>query len=112
MTMVTEGPSPARIRASPDSRLTQLAAAYAEAKAQAEAAEGRLKSITDAIKSEMTAAAPDAGTVELDGPVPLRLSARESWRLDTAKLKAADPETYVRYAKKSTSWVLTAVKPS
>lgn len=112
MTIVTEGPLPARISAPPDSRLAQLTAAYTEAKAQAEAAESHLKSITDAIKAEMTAAAPDASTIELDGPVPLRLSARESWRLDTAKLKAADPETYVRYARKSTSWVLTAAKLS
>jgi hypothetical protein len=112
MSIVTEAPAPVRINAAPDSRLAQLAAAYAEAKAQANEAADRLDGITDALKAEMTTAAPDSGTIELDGPVPLRLSARESWRLDTAKLKAADPETYVRYAKKSVSWVLTAAKLS
>jgi hypothetical protein len=33
----------------------------------------------------------------------------ESWRVDAKKLKTEAPETYVRYATKSTAWQLRAV---
>lgn len=100
----------------PDTRLAQLHAAYTDAKAAAEEANARLKSITDALKAELAGAdngAPE-GTrqydlVGPDGP-PLRLTYVESWRIDTNKLKAQDPETYVRYAKKSGSWRLSTLK--
>lgn len=94
-----------------DTRLAQLHAAYSDAKAAADAAEKQLKAITDAIKLELTQAAPE-GTTKVDlvgNGVPLRLSWTESWRLDSRKLKAEDPETYVRYAKKSGAWRLAPV---
>lgn len=93
------------------SRLEQLHAAYADAKAHADEAAKRLKLITDAIKNELNTAAPDSHRVELrgsSGPV-LRMSFVESWRLDSTRLKSEHPETWVRYAKKSGSWTLKAV---
>lgn len=90
------------------SRLEQLHAAYESAKAEADGAAERLKAITDGIKLELAKAAPEQPFVELVGPagVVLQLTWSESWRVDSRKLKAEDPETYVRYAKKSGSWSL------
>lgn len=94
-----------------ESRLAQLHSAYEGAKAQADAAAAALKAITDAIKLELSQAAPEVARVDLrtPGAPPLRLTYSESWRVDARKLKADDPETYVRYAKKSGSWTLRAV---
>lgn len=96
----------------PDTRLEQLAAQYDQAKAEADKAAGALKAITDAIKVELTLSAPGQNSIDLASDLlaqPLRLMAIESWRVDAKKLKAEDPETYVRYAKKSTSWSLRPV---
>lgn len=113
MTSPTQPPTaPVVIQAEPQGRLEALAAAYAEAKPAAEAAEAYLKQITDAIKVELANAAPGALKVDLASPVlaaPLRLQARTSWRLDTKRLKAEAPETYVQYAVQSTAWELRAV---
>lgn len=91
-----------------DSKLAQLHAMYAGAKANADAAAEELKTITTAIKAELAQAAPGQPKVDLigQGLPPLGLRHVETWRVDTRKLKAQDPETYVRYAKKSESWAL------
>jgi hypothetical protein len=98
------------VQGSSNERLAQLHAQYLETKAQADEWAARAKGLSDAIKSELTQAAPDALKVELvtEGHRPLRLTYRESWRLNTSKLKAEDPQTYVAYAVKSSSWTLTA----
>lgn len=98
----------------PESRLEALLAQYDLAKAEAEKAAESLKAITDGIKAELAAAAPEGETdIRVDSPdlaQPLRLSAVTSWRVDATKLKAEAPETYVRYAKQSTAWRLERVK--
>jgi hypothetical protein len=110
--MTDSTPAPdrlARVETPHGSRLEQLHEAYAGAKAAAEEATTRLKAITDALKVELTQAAPEgASRIELVGEAGprLRLTYSESWRLDSRQLKAEDPETYVRYAKKSGSWTL------
>lgn len=101
------------VAAGAGTRLEQLHAAYADAKAKADQATAELKVITDGIKAELTAAAPEGSTkIELvSGTVPrpaLRLNWVESWRFDSVGLKKADRATYVRFAKKSGSWVLKA----
>lgn len=104
-------PAPAIIQ--PTSRLSELLAAYAELKPKVDEWADQLTAITDAIKADLQAAAPGATQVEVNHPAlaqPLRLSYVESWRLDSKVLKAADPETYVRYAVKGGSWQLRAVK--
>lgn len=109
---MTEPPSHATIPATPSSRLEELAAEYAIAKPAYEEAKARLDAIVDAIKYELANAAPGSTKVDLVTPVlerPLRLQAITSWRVDTKKLKAEDPATYVRYAKQSTYWELRAV---
>lgn len=100
------------IRPVPNSRLEQLLAQYEQAKAAADEAGKTLKAITDGIKLELTNAAPGATSIDVTGELltrPLRLHAKESWRVDAKKLKAEDPATYVRYATKSVVWELRAV---
>jgi hypothetical protein len=100
------------VQAQPGTRLEQLAAQYDLAKAEADKAGETLKAVVDAIKLELTLAAPNETTVDLYSPDlarPLRLIAVDSWRVDAKKLKTEAPETYVRYAKRSTSWQLRPI---
>jgi hypothetical protein len=103
---------PGVVQPEPDSRLAQLCARYDAAKIAADDAAGYLKSITDGIKVELAEAAPGETRVDLVHPAltaPLRLQAKTTWRLDTPRFRAEQPETYVRYAKQSVSWELRAV---
>ena len=96
-----------------NSKLEQLHALYPEAKAKAEAAAAELKAITDGLKVELTKAAPEgADRIELTGEhgPTLRLTYIKSWRVDAKKLKAEDPETYVRYAVQGGTWQLKAAR--
>lgn len=102
----------AAVAAGRGSRLEQLAEAYAVAKPAADAAKEHLDAITDAIKLELTMAAPGALRVDFTAScldVPLRLQSKTSWRLDSTRLKTEAPELYVRYAKQSSYWELRAV---
>ena len=108
-------PGPRQVQPRSNSRLAALHAAYADAKAAVDAAGEQLKAITDAIKVELTAVDPNERRFELvpaNGVQarPLQLTYVESWRVDSTKLKREDPETYVRYAKKSGSWRLAPAK--
>lgn len=112
MSAPTEPPPAAVVEPTPDTRLAQLADAYTSAKAAADEADAHLKTITDAIKIELITAAPGSNRIDLKSPslaAPLRMQSRTSWKLDTARLKAEDPETYVRYARQSSYWELRAV---
>jgi hypothetical protein len=100
-----------------DSRLASLHAQYADAKAEADAAAERLKTITDGIKAELRAqqeaAAPGADRVELRspyGPV-LRLTRSERVTFDSRKLKVDNPHLYVQYAKFGEAWSLRVIAP-
>lgn len=106
---VTE-PEPFAVQPQAGTRLEQLHAAYVDAKAQADEAASRLKSITDALKAELTRAAPEHTRIELASPhgPTLRLSYVERWTVDSGRLKREDPVTYVRFAKKGGSWTLRA----
>lgn len=114
MTAVPPAPSRhATINAAPGGRLEQLAEEYATAKPAADEAKARLDMITDAIKAELTTAAPGANKVDFNAPglaAPLRMQARTTWRLDSPRLKADMPELYVRYAKQTSYWDLRAVQ--
>jgi len=103
----------ARIQTEPGTRLEQLHQQYAELKAAADEAADRLKAIVAALKVEMTTAAgPDFTKVVLatEGCRPVQTYWKESWRLDTPRLKAEQPELYVQYAKKGGTWVLDSPK--
>lgn len=97
-----------------DSRLEQLTAEWWALKPYVEQMQERLTELTKAIKQEVAAAAPEgASEVVLRSPylpTPYRLHQVETWRLDTSKLKTQEPVTYARFARKSTSWRLDAVK--
>lgn len=116
---MTEQPTiealPRQVQPESNSRLAQLHAAYADAKAAVDAATEAMKAVTDAIKVELTAVDPNERRFELvpaPGVTarPLQLTYVESWRLDSTRMKKEEPETYVRYAKKSGSWRLAEAK--
>lgn len=111
-TPTTPEPGAFAVEPAAETRLAQLHAAYADAKAAADAAAERLKTITDGIKAELAALAPE-GTTRVDlggafGPT-LRLAYAERVTFDSRKLKIDDPELYVRYAKFGGAWSLRAV---
>ena len=94
------------------SRLEELLATYESVKANAEEAAARFKSLTDAVKAELSAEHPGITDMVLTGApgLPaLRLAWVESWRLASKRLKEEDPLTYVKYAEKSGHWELRAL---
>jgi len=102
-------PETGHVETQDGTRLQQLHETYTSLKATAEEVQTQLKAITDALKVELTNACPGATKIDLTGSAPpLRLTYAESWRVDAKKLKREQPETYVRYAKKSGSWTLKA----
>ena len=99
------------VTAAPGSRLGELLGAYGTAKADAEEAAARFKSVTDALKAELSAARPGAESIVLSGApnLPaLRLAWRRSWRLNTGRLREEQPYMYVRYSEESGHWELRA----
>lgn len=104
-------PPPFQVAPTRSSRLEHLHSIYADAKAKKDGATEDFQAVVDAIKAELNAAAPGQERIELIGTAgpPLRLTTVESWRVDSRKLKAEAPETYVRYAKKSLSQTLKVV---
>lgn len=102
-----------QVAPAPDSRLAQLHAAYPDAKAAADDAAEKLAAIKDGIKAELAAAVPEGSTrIALTGEhgPALQLVYSERWSVDSRKLKREDPETYVRYARMSGAWTLSAPK--
>jgi hypothetical protein len=101
------------VRPEPDTRLDQLAAEYAALAPLAKEYNDRLNEIKDGIKAELANAAPGATKVLLTSSYlekPLQLSARSEWRLDSKRLKAEHPATWVEYAKQTTSWRLESAR--
>lgn len=96
----------------PGTRLVDLLAAYAELKPRADEATARLKAVTDAIKAELTAAAPGATRMRVgcaDLPQDLQLTYVQRWRVDAKRLKEENPALYVAYAVQDNRWELRAV---
>ncbi|WAL67094.1 hypothetical protein ORV05_04720 [Amycolatopsis cynarae] len=93
----------------PGTRLSELLARYDELKDRRDALEAELKDLTESIKVEAAQTNPGATRLELSSPglqTPLRMSYVETWRFDSTRFKKDDPHTYVRYAKKSSTWKL------
>lgn len=106
-------PPAVQVVAPPNSRLEQLQALYPLLKDKADAAGKEFKDCVDAIKLELTTAAPGRTRVDLAGTahIPaLALTYAESWRIDSGRLKAEQPALYVTYAKKGGSWSLRVAK--
>jgi hypothetical protein len=106
-------PAPTTVEAKPDTRLAQLSAQYDLAKAEVDKATETLKAITDGIKAELVKSAPGASDVRLDAEgldKPLRLQAVVSRRVDSARLKAEQPQVWADYSDESTSWRLERVR--
>ena len=105
-------PPPVTVLPKKGSRLAALHAAYADAKARADAAAAELKAVTDGIKLELSQQAPEARKVDLTGPTgpTLRLAYAERVTFDSTRLKREAPEVYVRYAKFGGAWSLRQVK--
>ncbi len=114
MTAPDSRPPPFAVTAQPGSRLEELLAAYEPLKAAAEEAAERFKSLTDAIKNEITAACPD-GTARVSiagtpGLPRLTMAWIKSWRVDSRKLKEEQPYLWVKYSKESSYWELRESK--
>jgi hypothetical protein len=112
---MTHQEEPARrvpVTAQPGSRLEELLASYEPLKAAAEEAASRFKAVTDALKAELPALAPEGTTaITLSGAPGLPVLHQtwvSSWKFDVKQLKADDPVTYVRYASKGGHWELRA----
>ena len=99
------------VTAPPGSRLEGLLASYEAVKAAAEEAAERFESLKAAVKAEMAAACPGEQLVTASGAgLPrLQLAWKKAWRLDTARLKSEQPETYARYAEQKGRWELRAL---
>ena len=101
----------AHLQAPAESRLEQLLAQYAPARAAYEEALANFEAVKNAIKATATVYASEAGsdsiTVSGRPGLPV-LSVRwaKQWRLNTARLKEEQPETYVRYAEQHGRWEL------
>lgn len=105
---------PPELTPAPDSRLDQLAAELAHVDEEYAQLHERREELRDAIKAELLRAMPEGAKALILSsphlPTPLRFSEVTSWRIDSKKLKAADPYTYAKYAKQSTSMRLDPVK--
>lgn len=100
------------IHPEPDSNLGRLCAAYKLVKPRADDAAKQLEQIVDAIKVELTNAAPGETSVMCTADVldrPLRMQYRENWYLDAKRMRTEDPVLYVRWAKKRCVWALGMV---
>lgn len=97
-----------------DAELTALVAEYDRLDAEVKEKVERLESVKTRIKAELAARKPGESEVLLAAPSvldkPLRMVWKISWRFDSKKLKAADPHTWVRYAKQGGAWYLERVK--
>lgn len=92
-----------------DSRLDQLCAEYTRLRPVVDEKSERLKTVTDGIKAELSAARPGETRVTLVSDrldSPLKLTAKQSMRLDTKLLKSDEPYLYAKYSKKTISWEL------
>lgn len=97
----------------PESRLDQLAARFDAAHTAKSLAEETLKELSDAIKGELSRLHPGEREVILTSPhlaSPLQMLAVDQWRIDSKRLKQADPVAWALYAKQITSWRLGALK--
>jgi hypothetical protein len=106
---VTESPQYTRVQIESGTRLEQLYSQYAALQAAADEATKRFDALKDAIKRELSQAAPEALAISGDCAsvgLTLELSFVESWRLDAKAMKEKDPGLYVTYAKKTGAWVL------
>lgn len=109
---MTEKQPPVKVVPEPESRLETLLAQWDDVKAQADEWAARLEALKAGIKTELSATgAPVEGpkAFELTSPylaAPLRLAWAPRWEFDVKALKAADPVTYVTYARKGGRWEL------
>lgn len=101
------------VKPEPESRLDQLTARLESAKEKAAQAKAELDELTTAIKAELSRLVPGATEIFLHSPHlsrPWQLVQVDSWRFDSTRCKAEHPIIYATYAKKSTSWRLSALR--
>lgn len=94
--------------------LIDLRAEYADAKAAADAADERLKAAKAKLQTALSEATNGAlrSALHVPGYLPLTLTYGERWTVDSKRLKAEQPVTYVQYAKLGSSWTLQESKES
>lgn len=97
-----------------EGRLAQLLAVYESAKAAADEASAHLKTITDAIKSEVTTSYTDGLGDAYKGYIlghdcitkPLKLLRVTQQRLQSKLLREHRPDIYQEFTKETTYWTL------
>jgi hypothetical protein len=108
-------PAPIRmaVTPAPGGLLEQLLDQQRAAKAAADEAEERVKSIGDRIKAELTQAHPGVAAFDIAGSQhrpAMHLTWVETARLDTRLMRREDPVLYVKYARFGGHWVLSPVR--
>lgn len=106
-------PGPVVVSPESGSKLEQLHALYQTLKERSEVASKELKAVTDALKVEMTNAAPEGSTrVVLEGSDGPRLALAYSERqtVDSRRLRREQPAIYGAYLTTSGSWSLRVAK--
>lgn len=106
-------PPPALVRPEPESRLDQLTARLETAKEKAKQAKAELDELTTAVKTELSRLCPGATEIFLHSPhlqTPWQMVQVDSWRFDSTTCKTQYPELYATFAKKSTTWRLSALR--
>lgn len=92
-----------------DPELDALYAEYNKLKPTFDELKERFEAVKQAIKVKLTAANPGQTRIDIDHPAlaaPLKLIYVPRWDLNTKRMKAEDPELYVRYAEKGGRWEL------
>ena len=99
---------PVELAASSDAELEQLMSEYRYRKTKVAEETERLDVVKSRLKARLQEAANGAEKVLLhaEGGKPVSLTYKESWRLDSARLKKENPAVWVQYAKKTGNWEL------
>lgn len=114
MTESRTRPPAVQVTPAKDSALEQWHARYPELKAAKDAADVAFKECTDAIKAELTAAAPEQGRVDLASPYgpPMYLTWVPRTTLDSKRIKAERPDVFEAFSVTSGAWQLKSAGQS
>lgn len=94
-------------------KLETMLAMLENAKADADEAAGRFRDLKSDIKAEVTGLVPGRERIILKSrflSAPWIVRSQESWVIDSKMLKAVDPFTWAKFAKKTQAWYLEAIK--
>lgn len=97
----------------PVRKLEAMLALLDDAKADADESAARFRDLKSDIKAEVTGLVPGRERIVINSRflrAPWIVRSQESWVIDSKMLKAMDPFTWAKFAKKTQAWYLEAVK--